>query len=145
MFGIIPYTNRLANRANINSMNPFNDDFFRTFWGDAAQATAFRVDVEDKGDHYVMKADLPGVEKENVKVTIDNGVMTIDAKTDATSEENRGNYVYRERRTGSMRRAFDLEGVSEEGVTAEYKDGVLTLNLPKLTEAAVGAREIVIN
>lgn len=145
MFSIIPYNNRIAHRDNTGYMNPFNDDFFRAFFGNAASPASFNVDVEDKGDHYLLKADLPGVEKDNLKITIDDGVMTIDARTDTATDENRGNYVYHERRCGSMRRAFNLDGVSEEDITAQYKDGVLTMNLPKQAEAAPRAREIEIN
>ena len=144
MFGIIPYANRPAIRNNTFA-NPFNEDFFRSFFGTAAAPANFSVDVEDKGDSYLLRADLPGVDKDKVKVTVENGVMTISAETEAANEETRGNYVVRERRTGSMRRAFSLEGVTEEGITAEYKDGVLNLTLPKEKPAIPAAREITIN
>jgi HSP20 family protein len=145
MFSIIPYNNRIVRRENNGYMNPFNDDFFRAFFGNPAAPSTFSVDVEDEGDHYLLKADLPGVEKENLKISIDDGLMTIEAKSDVSSEENHGNYVCRERRCGSMKRAFNLEGVAEEGITAQYKDGVLTMNLPKQAEVAPKAREIEIN
>ena len=57
MFSIIPYNNRIAHRDNTGYMNPFNDDFFRAFFGNAASSASFNVDVEDKGDHYLLKAD----------------------------------------------------------------------------------------
>ena len=144
MFGLIPYTNRIATRDN-SFMNPFNDDFFRAFFDRGMTAPSFRVDVKDDGDHYTLKADLPGVEKENVKVSVDDGVMTITADISENKEDSREGYVYRERRRGSLRRSFDVSGISEEAITAEYKDGVLTLNMPKLEEPAPKAREIAIN
>ena len=61
------------------------------------------------------------------------------AETDESREENRDSYVYRERRTGSMRRAFNLEGIEEAGISAACKDGVLTLTLPKKAETPVPA------
>ena len=144
MFGLIPYTNRIANRES-NLMNPFNDDFFRAFFDRGMPAASFRVDVRDEGDHYTLKADLPGVEKENVKVSVDDGVMTISADINESKEDSREGYLYRERRHGSMRRSFDVSGVAEEDITAEYRDGVLTLNMPKLEEIPPKAREIAIN
>ena len=92
-----------------------------------------------------MEAELPGVRKEDVKVTVENGVMTISANVNTENEQKADNYVFRERRTGSMQRAFSLEGVNEDGITGEYNDGVLRLNLPKLTETAPAKREIAIN
>ena len=145
MFGLMPYTNRIATRDNDSFINPFNDDFFRAFFGNAAPASTFKVDVEDKGDSYLLKADLPGVSKDNVKISIDNGIMTISATMNESNEEKRGNYVYRERRQGSMSRCFNMDGISEEGITAEYKDGVLMLNMPKIVEETPKAREITIN
>ena len=144
MFGLIPYTSRIA-RRDANFMNPFNDDFFRAFFDRGMPAASFKVDVRDEGDHYTLKADLPGVERENVKVSVDEGVMTIAADMDESREDSHESYLYRERRQGSLRRSFDVSGVDEEAITAEYKDGVLTLNMPKLADPAPKAREIAIN
>ena len=103
------------------------------------------MDVRDEGDHFTLDAELPGVKKEDVKVNVENGVLTISANTSANTEESNGNYVYRERRIGSMQRAFSLEGIREDDISAAYADGVLTLTLPKLTEAQPSKREIAIN
>lgn len=139
MFGLIPYTN-----TRRNYMSPFANEFFRSFF-ETGTPVGFKVDVKDEGSCYLMEAELPGVRKEDVKVTIENGVMTISVNTVAENEQQAANYIYRERRTGAMQRAFSLEGVNEDGVTGEYRDGVLRLNLPKLTENAPTKREIAIN
>ena len=120
------------------------NDFFRSFFDVSAPAT-FRVDVRDEGDRFVMEAELPGVKKEDVKVSVENGVLTIAAATNTESEETRGSYVCRERRSGSVQRSFNIEGVREDGITGEYRDGVLKLSLPRLTEALPARREIEIN
>ena len=137
MFGLIPYTGAVRRSA----FTPFANEFFRNFFESPAQ-TGFRVDVADNGDHYMMEAELPGVQKENVKVSIENGVMTISATTGAETEQRAENYVYRERRCGSMQRSFSLEGVNEDGITGEYRDGVLRLRLPKRAESVPAKREI---
>lgn len=144
MFGLIPYTRNITRRANNGFMSPFNDEFFRSFFGNEP-AAGFRVDVRDEGERFLMEAELPGIRKEDVKVSIENGVMTISANTNTENEQKGDNYVYRERRTGSMQRAFSLEGINEDGITAEYTDGVLRLNLPKLAENLPAKREITIN
>jgi HSP20 family protein len=146
MFGLIPYTAKLANReTNRNYLNPFSDDFFRSFFTGEPEMRTLKVDVVDKGDHYLLEADLPGVNKEDVRVSIDDGLLTVAAEFNQAKEENEKNYVYHERLYGRTCRSFNLEGIREDGIAAEYKDGVLKLTLPKSTEAAPGAREIAIN
>lgn len=138
MFGMIPYARGIARRDLMNT-----NDFFRSIF-DAPPAN-FRVDVRDEGDRYVLEAELPGVKKEDVKVSVENGVLTIAAVSEAQTEQSAGNYVYRERRSGTMQRAFSIEGVREDEIAGEYSDGVLKLSLPKLTEALPARREIAIN
>ncbi len=146
MFGLIPYTAKLANReATRNYLNPFSDDFFRSFFDGEPEPRSLKVDVVDKGDHYLLEADLPGVNKEDVRVSIDDGVLTIAAETKNEKEEEGKNYVYHERRYGRTCRSFNLDGIKESDIAAEYKDGVLKLTLPKATDPAPSAREIEIN
>lgn len=143
MFGLIPYTRNITRRNDRDFMNPFSDDFMREFFG-TGNNVGFRVDVRDEGDHYMLEAELPGVKKEDVKVNVENGVMTISATANTENQQSNDNYVYRERRYGSMQRAFSLEGIREDEISGEYKDGVLRLNLPKLTENVPVKREITI-
>ena len=135
MYNMVPYRGSNLSRGLMrNFMNPFNDDFFRSFFGDERLANSFKVDVKDEGGHYLLEAELPGMNKDDLRIDVENGVMTISAETNETREENKDNYVYRERRVGSMRRSFDLEGIREEDITAEYTNGVLRLTLPKKEE-----------
>jgi HSP20 family protein len=85
------------------------------------------------------------VNKDDVHVSIDEGVLTIAAETKQEKEEKDKNYIYRERRYGRTCRSFNLDGIREEGIAAEYKDGVLKLTLPKAAEDVRTAREIAIN
>lgn len=153
MLSIVPYRNNhhVSNRSNENFFNPFSDDFFRTFFGDdfakgmLGAERPLKVDVQDQGDHYLLETDLPGVSRENVHVDVNNGVLTISAemnKADERKDEN-GKYLYRERRYGRTSRVFNLDGIRDQDITAEFKDGVLRLNLPKLEETpATAARTI---
>ena len=131
------YTRTLKTRNSTPNryVSPFGDEFFRSFFGEAA-APAMKVDVEDKGDRYLLLTDLPGMKKEDVRISVEDGVLTIAAeqKTEEKEENKERNFVYRERRMANMSRSFSLEGVNEEGITAEFSDGVLHLTLPKETQ-----------
>ena len=104
------------------------------YQGGCIGAENVNVDMgQELGDKYTLEADMPGVSKDNVKVEIVGGMLTISANYDEKKEEKGEDdkYVYRERRCGSMRRSFNVEGIREDDITAEFKDGVLKLTLPK--------------
>ncbi|QLD89858.1 Hsp20/alpha crystallin family protein [Natronomonas salina] len=93
------------------------------------------VDVEDAGDEYVVTADLPGYDREDIDVQLAGERLTVSADhTDATTaEEDDGRYVRKERRQQSVSRTIRLpEAVDESGTEAEYNNGVLTVTLPKV-------------
>ena len=90
------------------------------------------VDIKDEGDRYTVEADLPGLGKEDVSVTIGEGVMEITAKKTEQKEESREDYIRRERGYMSFHRRLALpEDVDLEKVEAKLEDGVLRLALPK--------------
>ena len=137
MFNMIP-TRTGRNVATRGLFDEFSNDFFRPFFeggfnGLMRPERAMKVDVRDDGDKYTLEADIPGVSKDDLKVEVVNGVMTISANYNQEKEEKGEDerYVYRERRCGSMSRAFNVEGIREADITASFKDGVLTLSLPK--------------
>lgn len=107
---------------------------------------AFRTDIRDEGDHYLLEADLPGFRKEDIDLHLQDGVLTITAKHDQSAErkDDAGKYVCRERRVGSYARSFDVSGIREEGISASYENGVLKLTLPKAGEPEPQSRKIAI-
>ena len=143
MFNMIPTkTSRSVMPRGL--FDEFSNDFFRPFFdGGFAGLTrperAMKVGVRDDGDKYTLEADIPGVSKDDVKVEVSNGVLTISASYNQEKEEKGEDerYVYRERRCGSMSRAFNVEGIREDDIAAQFKDGVLTLTLPKEPEKAL--------
>ena len=90
-----------------------------------------------EGDHYLLEADMPDMKKDDLKVEVNDGVLTISAEYNESNEQKdeADKYVYRERRYGSMSRSFNVEGIREDGISAEFRDGVLRLNLPKCEPA----------
>lgn len=90
------------------------------------------VDISETDGEYLIKAELPEVKKEDVKVTVENGVLTIQGERRQEKEEKGKKFHRVERSYGSFVRSFTLpETIDESGVKAEYKDGVLNLHLPK--------------
>ena len=90
------------------------------------------VDITEDEKEYLIKAELPEVKKEDVKVTVENGVMTLSGERKFEKEEKNKKYHRVERSYGSFMRSFTLpEGTSGDKVTADFKDGVLKVHLPK--------------
>jgi HSP20 family protein len=100
---------------------------------EAAGDLAFPLDVVERENEFVITAEIPGAKKENVSVTLENGVLTISAEVKDESVEKDGERVVRqERRYGKYVRSLRLgTQVDERNIKAQYKDGVLQLSLPK--------------
>ena len=93
------------------------------------------MDVLETDDHFVLRADLPGVAEDDVKIELDEGVLTISGERKAEHEDKREGYVRVERSYGSFRRSLTLpEGVEPEAVTASFDRGVLEVRIPKPEE-----------
>ena len=131
-FGLVPFrrTNRTARPYGLVD-SFFNDDFFRSFFADNQGLSRMSVDVKDEKDKYVLEAEIPGAKKEDIKLDIDDGVLTLSAEIGNEKNEEKDNYVYRERRYGSVCRSFSLDNIDDSKIKAEYKDGILTVDLPK--------------
>jgi len=94
------------------------------------------VDIAEREKDYTIKIELPGVEKNDVKITIQKDVLTIRGEKKQEGEEKSGNYQRIERCYGSFQRSFTLPtSVSSDKIEASYDNGVLTINLPKVEEA----------
>ena len=141
MFGMIPFE-----RSTDNFFDLF-DNFERKFFGNSNAAIPdFRTDIRDAGDRFVLEAELPGFNKEDIKLDVKDGILTISAQHDENKDEkdDKGSYIRRERRYGSFTRSFDVTGVDEEHITASYNNGVLELNLPKAVPVVPEAKRIAI-
>ena len=138
MFGMLPFE-----RGNDNIFDTF-DNFARDFFRSSnTSLPAFRTDIRDAGDKYVLEAELPGFRKEDIDLHLEDNVLTITAKHQETAENKQdGKYICRERRVGSYARSFDVSGIQEEGISAAYENGVLTLILPKQGEVIPQSRKI---
>ncbi len=103
------------------------------------------VDVSETEGEYQIKAEIPDVKKEDVKVTVEDGVLTIQGERKQEKEEKGRKYHRVERSYGSFIRSFTLPDlVDEEKVRAEFKDGVLNLQLPKSVKTKPKAIEVTV-
>ena len=96
-------------------------------------APRMRVDLTEQEDSYLVKADIPGVRKEDIDVRIDGSLVTLSAQSKSEKEEhNGGRTLFKERQEGYASRSFSLDcPVDEAKADARYEDGILTLKLPK--------------
>ena len=107
---------------------------------------AFRTDIRDAGDSFLLEADLPGFNKEDISLDLKEGILTIKAEhKDSQDQKNdKGEYIRRERRYGSFARTFDVSGINESGITAAYNNGILEVTLPKQAPVVPESRQIAI-
>lgn len=142
--------------ANVTRYDPFNldsvfDDFFKGFlvrpmtMESLPKAPEIKMDVTENDKAYTVKAEIPGVKKEDIQVSIDGNTVSISAEVKKESEEKEGEKVLRsERYYGRVARSFSLgSDIDEANATAKYTDGVLELYLPK--KAAATAKKLTIS
>lgn len=136
--------------SNIVRRDPFAmsdlfDDLMKGYWvrpmrwpKDLPEMQTIRMDMKEDEKAYTVHAEMPGVSKEDIQVTIDGNTVSISAEVKKTSEEKEGEKVLRsERYYGQVSRSFTLDHeVDETGANATFKDGVLELVLPKKARAA---------
>ena len=131
------------NNHQMHTYNPFQEmeqlerDFFRDpFEGffNTTDLAEFKTDVLDEGDHYELEADLPGFQKEDIRLELQGDNLVISAERHSNAEEkNRdGKVVRMERSYGSYQRSFNVSRIDTQNIHAAYENGVLKLNLPKL-------------
>ena len=123
--------------------NIFND-MDKDFFSGAMPANACRTDIKDAGDKYVMESELPGFEKEDITLDINGTYLTISAehKTETENNDEESKYIRKERTYGSYKRSFDISDVDAEGIAAEYKNGILIIDLPKKKPEAPLAKRL---
>ena len=129
---------------------PSIDDFFRDFPLAPAlrgmgmdQMSRMRVDVEDTDQAYIMKADIPGVKKEDIQVSIEGNMVSIRSKQEQERSEQGGNMICNERVYGEDFRSFTLpQEVDDSKAEAKYENGVLMLTLPK--KSGTGGKKLTV-
>ena len=140
---------QLFDRFNrfFNSANVVNDAALATRGGSKEAMTfpdwAPAVDIQETAEAYVVNAELPDVKKEDVKITVQEGVLSLSGERRLEKEEKGKKYHRIERAYGRFERSFTLpDSIDEQKIVATYKDGVLHLMLPKAPSTKPTTREI---
>jgi HSP20 family protein len=132
-----------------NALSEF-DRYLESFFGDSSLDPVDRmvnrlpaVDVREKGDAYIVEAELPGYEEKDIEVHVEGGNLTIESKREEEKEQKEndknpknGTYLIRERRSNSFSRSFKLpDNADSDRVSAAFKNGLLSLEIKKRGEA----------
>ena len=138
---LVPYTRR----NSVSTFNPFHDfdELERAFFSDRSLGE-FKTDIRDNGDSFVLEADLPGFNKDDIHVDLSDNSLTITAErhSDYEQKDKKGNYVRCERSYGSYTRSFSTDGIDTANIKAAYTDGVLRLTLPKQQQILPASRRL---
>ena len=112
------------------------DDFFSDsfFSPRSLRNDTFKMDVKDLETSYVVEAELPGIKKEEVKLDYENDRLIISVESSQSVDEEKENYVHRERRRTSLQRALLLKNIDVSRIDAKLEDGVLNITIPKMEE-----------
>ena len=127
--------NKIQQRnSDTYSMTPFDffEDFSRNLFNDF-KSNLIKTDIHETDNEYIVEAELPGISKDNIQVTYEDGVLTISGQqqTDTVDEDKKGKLIRSERSLTSVRRQYLLENVKEDEIKASYSDGILKVTLPK--------------
>ena len=134
MFGLIPF--RTHNIKEVGGTfadfisDFFNDDFFSPM-GMLDGMGKFSADVRETDNEYLVSAELPGVNKEDIKLDYKDNNLIIRARRQEVHDDSRDSYIRKERSYGEFSRAFYLDNVNKEGIRARFENGELKIILPK--------------
>lgn len=152
MYGLIPFRrhNSLQKKGDWDFQGWLDDFFSDSFFADGFLPAFFarggiRADVKETENEYVIEAEIPGADKDDIKLDLDDNSLTISVERKQEEKEERQNYIRRERRYGSYSRSFYVDNIKHDSVKAEYKNGILKVTLPKKEEARGTKKRIDIN
>lgn len=138
--------NYLTNRNSglgFNVFDDFFDDFFKpTFFGN--HVANMKTDIKERENEYELSVDMPGFDKKDIALSLDNGYLTIEAKREE-KEENENNYLRRERNFSCKRSYYVGDAVTEEDIKARYENGTLEILVPKKKEKEITKKNIAID
>lgn len=148
MFELRPY-----DKKHGMAYNPFRmmDNFEREFFGEPfggffenGALAEFKTDIRDTGDSYLLEADLPGFDKNDIALELNGDTLQIVAERHSEKEhkDKKNSYICSERSWGRYSRSFDVSMIDTDKISAKYVDGVLELNMPKKADIKPQSRKL---
>lgn len=135
MKGLVPFNKKNSNTLSTGFEDFYNvlDDFFsdNLFSGRSPSRDTFKMDIQQTEKEYVIQAELPGIKKDEISLNLDDERLTLSINREEKIEENKTNYVHRERRYGSMSRSVYLADSNPDAIKAKLEDGVLTITVQR--------------
>ncbi|VAX15864.1 hypothetical protein MNBD_NITROSPINAE02-1262 [hydrothermal vent metagenome] len=115
------------------ALSAFDDHLPSTLWNEARSFLP-PVDVSEKENEYVITMEAPGMEKDDIRIELEDNVLTLSGEKKESHEEKNERLYRLERRYGSFTRSFRIRGVEADKIAAGFKNGVLTVTIPKSEE-----------
>lgn len=136
MAGLVPFNKKnkgISTNTGFEDFYNVLDDYFSNDWPFKRTLThdTFKVDVEDNGNEYLIEAEVPGIDKKDIIVELNDGKLMISITRDENSESKKKNFIHRERRYSSMSRSIYLEDAKPDGIKAKLENGLLKVVVPK--------------
>ncbi|MHC1750538.1 MAG: Hsp20/alpha crystallin family protein [Cellulosilyticaceae bacterium] len=132
MFRMTPFNRINLERRNGSEFSDFYnmvEDFFNEVTD--TQYDTFKMDVRENENEYAIEAELPGVQKEEIKIDYQQGNLMISVIRQEEVQEEKDNFIHRERRLASMKRGIYLKNIKAEAISAKLEDGILHMIVPK--------------
>ena len=133
MAGLVPFNRRNHLDAGFSDIYNMLDDFFNVTppARRSLMSDTFKLDVEETETDYIISAELPGVAREEIGLNLTEGRLTIAVQREENTNEEKRNYIHKERRLSSMSRGVYLSDADPDAIKAKLEDGVLNITVPK--------------
>lgn len=138
MFGLTPYRRGISRRGDFNNMDQMFNSIVEEFFNGVdfpsfvpMDNESIRVDIRENDEEYILEAEIPGVDKKDIKLELKDDLLTIFVERDEEIKEERENYIRREIKRGISQRSFYVNNIKEDEIKAKFKDCILYITLPK--------------
>ena len=138
MCGLTPYRRGISRRRDFNTMDQMFNSMVEEFFNGVdfpsfvpMDNESIRVDIKENDEEYILEAEIPGVDKKDIKLELKDDLLTISVERDEEIKEEKENYIRREIKRGRFQRSFYVDNIKEDEIKAKFKDGILYITLPK--------------